>query len=199
LFASIPLVFSVQQVSEGVLWLALQNSKFEPLAPLATYLFLFFAQVLWPVWVPYSMLLLEKRKRRRVICKILVGIGVIVSAYLAFCLLKFPPEARIMGYHISYGQDFTIPLSPYGGLLYAVATIVPPFFSSVRRMWLLGLLIFISYIITLVFYTDYIVSVWCFFAAIISISIYGIMLGVYKSNDRFSKDPTGEYSNVMPV
>ena len=49
LFASIPLVFSVQQVSEGVLWLALQNSKFESLAPLATYLFLFFAQVLWPL------------------------------------------------------------------------------------------------------------------------------------------------------
>lgn len=198
LFASIPLIFSVQQLSEGVLWLALQNPNLEPLAPLATYIFLFFAQVLWPVWVPCSILLLEKRKRRTMACKILVGIGVFVSVYLAVCLVKFPPTAQIMGYHISYGQDFAIPFSRFGGLLYALATIVPPFFSSVRRMWSLGLLIFISYIISWAFYADYIVSVWCFFAAIISISIYGIMLGVQKTNDR-SKDQGDKCPYLMPV
>ena len=197
-FASIPLIFSVQQLSEGVLWLALQNSNLEPLSPLATYIFLFFAQVLWPVWVPCSILLLEKRKRRRMIGKILVGIGILVSAYLTVCLVKFPPVAQIVGYHISYGQDFTIPFSRFGGLLYALATIAPLFFSSVRRMWCLGLLIFISYIISLVFYTDYIVSVWCFFAAIISISIYGIMLGVKKTNHH-SKDQEDKRSYLMPV
>jgi hypothetical protein len=42
-------------------------------------------------------------------------------------------------------------------------------------MWLLGTTILISYIITTIFYVDYIVSVWCFFASVISVAVYIIM------------------------
>jgi hypothetical protein len=49
-------------------------------------------------------------------------------------------------------------------------------------MWLLGVTVLISYAITAIFYTDYIVSVWCFFASIISVAIYIIMYELNKSN-----------------
>ena len=174
-FASIPLIFAVQHITEGFVWLSLSNPSYALSRQAGTDNFLFFAQVVWPVWVPFAMLKLEPKSRRRLASKILVGIGAMVSAYLAYCLLTFPVEAQIVGSHISYEQKYPAAIGRYSGFFYVVATIVPPFLSRIRRMWLLGTTIFISYVITTIFYTDYIVSVWCFFASIISISIFAIM------------------------
>jgi hypothetical protein len=189
-FASIPLIFAVQQITEGFLWLSLSNSSYSYLQSFTTYAFLFFAQVVWPVWVPFSILKLEPKERRRKLGKILVGIGALVSVYLAYCLFTFPVEAKIVGYHISYEQNYPDAISRYCGFLYIVATIAPPFFSHVRRMWMLGATILISYIITTLFYTDYIVSVWCFFASIISIAVYAIL---YELNNLSKTNSTSGY------
>jgi hypothetical protein len=182
LFASIPLIFSVQQVTEGFLWLSLTDPAYAPLQQVSTYNFLFFAQVVWPIWVPLSILKFEPRERRRTFEKILVGIGAFVSLYLAYCLLSYHVEAKVIGHHISYEQDYPALLGRYGGLLYVIATVAPPFFSRVKRMWMLGVTVFISYVITAILYTDYIVSVWCFFASIISIAVYVIMYNFGKAN-----------------
>lgn len=56
-----------------------------------------------------------------------------------------------------------------------VATITPAFVSSVPRMWLFGIAVLLSYIVTAIFYADFIVSVWCFFAAVISALVYYIL------------------------
>ena len=180
-FASIPLLFAMQQITEGFVWLSLTDPAYASLQQVTTYSFLFFAQVAWPVWVPFSVLKLEPKERQTTMEKILVGIGAFVSLYLAFCLLSYHVEAKVIGYHISYKQDYPSALR-YSGLLYVTATIAPPFFSRISRMWMLGLTVFISYVITAILYTDYIVSVWCFFASIISIAIYAIIYNLRKSN-----------------
>lgn len=188
-FAAIPLIFAVQQISEGFLWLALANHEWRFLQDPMTYTFLFFAQIVWPFWVPFAMLKVDPSKKRKVYERLLLTLGLVVSVYLAYCLLSFHVEAKIDGKHISYQQDYPAGLSRYGGFLYVMATILPPFFSGVKRMWSLGAAIFISYIITAVFYEGYIVSVWCFFASIISISVFAIMHEVSKlhpSNIRLS-------------
>lgn len=178
-FASIPLIFALQQITEGFLWLSLTDPAYTSLQDVMTYNFLFFAQVAWPVWVPFSVLKLEPPERRRTLEKILVATGALVSLYLGYCLLSYPVGAKIIGYHISYEQDYPSVLGLGGGLLYMIATVGPPFFSRIKRVWLLGITVLISYVITAVLYTDYIVSVWCFFASIISISIYAV---VYNLN-----------------
>jgi len=183
-FAGIPLIFAVQQFTEGLLWLALTHPLYAPFERGATYVFLFFAQIVWPVWVPFAILVLAKKNQRKPIEKILVVIGGVVSLYLAYCLASYPVQAKVIGYHIAYGQDYPAGLSHYGGALYIIATIVPPFFSPIKRMWLLGAAILISYIITTLFYTDYIVSVWCFFASIISITVYLVMRQSGKAHNR---------------
>jgi hypothetical protein len=174
-FASIPLIFAVQQITEGFGWISLSNPAYASLQQVTTYIFLFFAQVVWPVWVPFAILKLERRERRKRAEIVLVGAGALVSLYLAYCLLSFPVEAKILGYHISYKQNYPAVLSRYCGFLYIIATIVPPFFSHIRRMWMLGITILISYIITTIVYTDYVVSAWCFFASIISIAVFAIL------------------------
>jgi hypothetical protein len=181
-FASIPLIFCVQQITEGFLWLALANRSSPLLQQFTTYTFLSFAQIVWPFYVPLAIFLLEKKEKRKVVSKILVGIGSIVSLYLTFCLMSFHVEARIIGYHISYQQDYPALLGNYCGAFYVIATIAPSFFSGIKRMWYLGAAILISYIMTEIFYTDYIVSVWCFFASIISIIVFVIMYEIEKTN-----------------
>jgi hypothetical protein len=52
LFASIPLLFAVQQFAEGILWLVLPNPEYASMQKHTTYVFLFFAQFFWPLWVP---------------------------------------------------------------------------------------------------------------------------------------------------
>jgi hypothetical protein len=173
--AFIPLIFAVQQFSEGFLWLSLLHPGFAFLQQITTYLFLFFAQVVWPFWVPFSVLKIETDPKRKNVGKILVGIGAVVSVYLAYCLLVFHVDARIDNYHITYEQSYPKVLRYFGGGLYLIATIAPSFFSSLKYMWLIGLSILISYIITTVFYEGYMVSVWCFFASIISLAVFFVV------------------------
>ncbi len=73
-FASIPLIFSFQQFTEGFVWLSLSNPTYAFLQQISTYTFLFIAQVIWPTWVPLSIFLLEKKSKRKIIQKILIGI-----------------------------------------------------------------------------------------------------------------------------
>ena len=191
-FASIPLIFAVQQIMEGFLWLALSNLDYAPLQKFTTYIFLFLAQVVWPFWVPYAVLKLEIKKRRKTVDYFLVGIGALVSSYLAFCLFSFHIDAKIFGNHILYYQDYPASISHYLGFLYIIATIVPPLFSRIRHMWVFGLAVLISYIISKVFYTDYVVSVWCFFASIISISVLVILYEYNKPPKIISKLSSSE-------
>jgi hypothetical protein len=176
-FASIPLIFAVQQLVEGALWLALTDAGPAWLAEPATYGFLFFAQVVWPFWVPFSIYKLEERnnKTRRKFEKGLLVIGSVVSAYLLFCLLFYPVEGKALASHIAYQQAYPEPISRYGGGLYLIATILPPFFSGKKWMWTIGLAILIAYIVTLIFYENHIVSVWCYFAAVISILVWLVL------------------------
>ena len=178
LFASIPLIFAVQQIAEGFLWVNLPYAAHGKTIVFFTYVFVFFAQVVWPIWIPVAILLLEKEGTRKKLQKILVAAGLLVGCYLGYCLFNYPVEASIVGYHIKYKVDFPVVPRNVGIILYAMATILPPFFSHIKRMWILGVAISISYIISEIFYEQYLLSVWCFFASIISISIYVIMVEI---------------------
>jgi len=121
MFACIPLVFAIQQLTEGFLWVALLNPKYASLEIVSTYNFLFFAQVVWPFLVPFSIYKLEKEIRRKKILFGLSVIGLVVSMYLAYCLLNYQVVANIIGNHMSYKQDYPKDISKYCALLYIIA------------------------------------------------------------------------------
>jgi hypothetical protein len=175
LFASIPLFFGIQQFTEGILWITIPDPDHLIAEKIFTYLFLIFAQILWPFWIPLSVLMLEKNERRKKIHKALLAAGIMVSIYMAYCLLSYNVKAKIEGHHIRYVQDYPSIFRGYGTVLYVLATIAPAFFSTIRRIWIFGTAIVISYGVSAIFYEHYVLSVWCFFLAIISMSIYLIM------------------------
>jgi NADH:ubiquinone oxidoreductase subunit 2 (subunit N) len=47
--------------------------------------------------------------------------------------------------------------------------------SGIKGMYWLGILMFIGSVVTVIFYIKNVTSVWCFFAAIISVGIYRVI------------------------
>jgi hypothetical protein len=174
-FACIPLFFGVQQVVEGFLWLTLPDTDFIHIQKIATYLFLIMAQVLWPSMIPVSVLIMEENRRKKKILGVLLGMGMILSFYYTFCLISFSVTPQIMGYHIQYNTGFPDSLAIMAFIVYLIVTITPLFISGIKRTHLLGILMFSSCLITGIFFTQFLISVWCFFAALISGVIFWIL------------------------
>ena len=175
LFASIPLFFGLQQFAEGILWLTIPNQQFVGIQNIVTHIFLFTADVLWPALIPLSVLLMERDVQKRKILWVLFFTGIAVSVYYSYCLLFLNVIPQIMGYHIKYFTDFPESLAIPALTLYLIATIPPLFISSVKRIYIMGILMFFSCLITAIFFTQYLLSVWCFFAALISGVIFWIL------------------------
>ena len=175
MFAAIPLLFAIQQFSEGILWLTLLYPDLQHFQKDSTCFFLIFAQSIWTLHVSISVLILEKRKTRENIQRLLIVIGLLVSCNLGYYLYNYKAHAEIDCYHSLYLQSYPEKFRIWGGLLYGVATILPSFFSHIRHMCILGITVLIFYIITAPFYKNYLLSVWCFFAPVISISVWIIM------------------------
>ncbi|NVO18655.1 MAG: hypothetical protein HXX13_03095 [Bacteroidetes bacterium] len=174
-FACIPLFFGIQQFAEGLLWLAIPDPDFRGLLNPSKYIFLIMADVLWPLIIPVSVLLMEENRKRKSALWIIAGLGLILAGYYIYCMLNFPVTPQIKGYHIQYTNGFPKSLAMIAFALYLLVTITPLFISSIKRTHLLGILMFISCLLTAIFYRQYLTSVWCFFAALISAVIFWIL------------------------
>jgi hypothetical protein len=175
LFASIPLFFGIQQFMEGALWLTIPNPDYINTERFCTYIFLVMADVLWPVMIPLSVLFMEKNPKRKRILRILLIMGITLSAYYAICMVSYSVTPEISGYHIHYKTDFPKSLAMVAFIVYLIVTITPLFVSSIKKTHLLGVLMFLSCCVTAIFFTQFLTSVWCFFAALISGVIFWIL------------------------
>ena len=177
-FAVIPMLFAVQQLSEGLLWMGLSDPGQGSWENYPIYIFLVFAQLIWPVWIPFSVLLLEEVRFRRRILAVLMTVGFSLSAYLLYCIFNYDVTAEIVSGHIRYTLSFPIELAALSSVLYFLSTVVSLFISGVKRMPVLGTAILLSLILTRLFLVDYFISVWCFFAALLSLAILFIISGL---------------------
>lgn len=175
LFSTIPLIFGLQQISEGFVWVALQNTGNQVMLTISGYLFLLAAVVIWPTIVPLSVLKMEPKHSRRRYMKIFLVAGIITSLYYGTGLIIHNIEPEISNHHIKYVNDFPRSLVIPVFILYLMATLIPLYISSIRKMYLFGLLSTLSLLITGIFFKEHLTSVWCFFAAFISVAVYWII------------------------
>jgi len=159
----------VQQSIEGLLWLNLPSAPDGAMAHGLTLLFLFFAEVFWPVYAPLTVLLIEPNEQRRRLMLLCLGVGAVTAAYLLWTILTRDPAALIVDGHIVYGAK-SVP-SMALALGYLAATGLPLILSSRRTIVVLGAVILIGCVIAYGLYWEAFVSVWCFFAAMASVVI----------------------------
>lgn len=112
--------------------------------------------------------------------------GTCISLYLLYCLVVYEVSAKIHAGHIQYKLNFPLAFAWISGVFYFAPTVLTLFASSFKRMWLLGIAILASFAVAKIFYEEHLISVWCFFAAVISIAILGI-LAKSKSEDKMLK------------
>jgi hypothetical protein len=172
LFAAIPLLFSGQQFIEGLLWLALLHSQTGRLPFALTQIYAAFAGMIWPTFVPLSMFRIEFGRLRKFFIFIVLAIGYALAAYAFYTITHFGVTSEINRACISYDN----PAQPSNGRLimtaYIVVTCLPFLFASSRILHTIGYLFFIALAVSLYFYKFAFVSIWCFFAGLISSLIY---------------------------
>ena len=175
MLAGIPLIFSVQQLSEGLVWLSFTHPGFSVWRPLFTYVFLFFAVVVWPIWIPYATWLPEKEARRKTVIFFLLLCGLVVAGIIAYGLVFYPVLAEIRLHHIHYKLDFKQVLVVPRGIVYFMPSVFPPLMASNRKVRVFGLSLLGSYVVARFNYPYSVLSVWCYFAAVISLIIIWIV------------------------
>lgn len=168
-FAMIPLLFGIQQLTEGVVWLTFRHDA--PLLKQAmTYLYSGFSHVLWPIYVPIAMGVLEMVRWRRKAIFAFEAAGLTAGLSLLYIIVTQPVIATIVGKHIVYASPhfYQVPIMA----LYLAATCVSCFFSSHGFVRLFGILALLSFIASYLMHVEALISIWCFFAAILSLLIY---------------------------
>ena len=189
-FALWPLFFGIQQAVEGFVWLGIENNDLN-LINIAALGFLFFSHFFWLIWTPFSSFYLETNKKIRV--------GLMILTLIGFCyglLLYFPLvyrenllNVKLVSGSINYCTTFIFnDLVPkhFTILLYITIILGSLFLSSNRKINFLGIQIFMAAIATQVAFSYAFSSVWCFFAA--GLSMY--LAYIIKQENKLS-----EYAN----
>ncbi|WP_421795440.1 DUF6629 family protein [Haliscomenobacter sp.] len=173
-FASVPFLFGFQQCSEGMLWLSFTQPKLASWHDVSMYLFLLISQVIWPVLAPFALWLIEPDKARKKMIFYFMLLGGALSAYMLYCLFVHEASAIVESKHIRFTIHFPYRILHRGA--YFLATVVPIFLSSMKWMKLLAVTMLGSLVFSFIAYTHYVISVWCFFAAILSVQVIFIIV-----------------------
>ncbi len=174
LTALISLLFAVQQGLEGVQWLFINRGE---QSLLAGYGFVFFAYLLWPVYVPVAMYYLDRGSRK--ILRWFIAMGAVSSLLSLIGLIMHPLNIHVVGQSIDYGV--IVPVHFVGGILYSLAVFGALLMSHKPLLRLLDSIVLLAAVIAQLFYSATFASVWCFFAAITSSLI---LWYIYRSHKR---------------
>ena len=167
--AAIPLLFAIQQLMEGVIWLSFRYEA-PLLNTVMTQGYSFFSHVLWPIYVPMAVLFIEPLVWRRRVLLVYVIAGVTVGVFLLYQMLISPIVSQPIGQHIEYVSPHFFVVVTMS--LYLLSTTLSPIFSSHRMVNVFGVVALLSAVAAYYFYVSWFISVWCFFAALLSVVIY---------------------------
>lgn len=184
-FAAIPLFFGIQQITEGFVWVTLQNDAYAALQEPSIYLFSFFSHILWPIWVPFAVLLFEKDPKKKSILFGIFSVAILLAIGEVYNISTYGVQARIEGQHIQYFINFSGNFILISDIFYALVTLIPCFISSHKKMRLFSVALIATVIIAIVFYKEWLISVWCFFAAMLSVIVYSIIKHITEEQESF--------------
>ena len=169
--ASLPIVFGTQQAIEGGLWLGLRNHPGDPANQMLALAFTAIALVVWPIFAPLGVGLSERNATVRRLIYVLLSIGVVLAGYSGISLLHHPYVPSIVNASICYINGVPYPMVAMAA--YMACTCLPPLISTDQFVRAAGIAIATGLIVSAAFYYEGFISVWCFFAALASVAIFG--------------------------
>ena len=176
MWAAVPVCFGIQQVFEGRVWQMLDAGNAAAAVPYAIG-FHFFSHFLWLWWLPLCSYLVEPGKIRR---KVFGGFALFgaFAGTLVYSVIITHPEWMTVAirehsiyyrFSVPYRSSIHLPIPTAG--LYALTVLVPLLISSHSRIRIFGVLVVMSMLLASKAYDYAYISVWCFFAAVLSLYI----------------------------
>lgn len=174
--AAMPVLFGIQQFVEGLVWVGIGREN-AALTHSAAVVYLFFAITFWLFWIPFSAACLESRKRM----KFLLALGAVLGVLggLAYCLPILLNPAALLVSVDHHSVRYDIPhfpsveaISPLvGHVSYVVVVSLPLLLVAQKRQGLIffSTALIVSAVISHAYFWYNFTSVWCFFAAIVSL------------------------------
>jgi Family of unknown function (DUF6629) len=175
--AVIPLMFAIQQFSEGIIWLDVGGSAIPPpLLQFSKYLYLSFAFIIWPMWLPLSLMLVEESpwRKRLMLPFFLLGAG--LATYFITYLPGNTIIVEVSRQSLHYTMKAPFVMNEWFLIgIYSLATLAPCLISSTKYVIQFGILSIMGWIVAEFFYNSSFISVWCFFCAMVSTFFYMII------------------------
>ncbi|CAN5442122.1 hypothetical protein BH09PSE4_BH09PSE4_16640 [soil metagenome] len=170
LFASVPLLFAAHQFSEGLVWLGLDGHIGPVGRDHAVFIFALYAYGILPFLMPTAVALMEPPGWRRLAILGLTLVGAGVCVWDIAGVIVFPTHAFIEQNSIAYRNPMTGNFWVSG--FYILATCGALILSSHRVVRAYGVLNIIGLTIVHLVKGYAFASVWCFYAAILSVILY---------------------------
>jgi hypothetical protein len=182
LLALVPLAFAAQQFAEGMVWTGLLRED-SHLVQQASIVFLFFALAFWPIWLPLSLAVGERRPGMRLFLGFLTVVS-LVWLWLVVPLATEPERwltTRVVHHSVRYEIDElpafqALPRAAwrlgYLGFVCLPLFLALPGGAGDRRGALVaGILVAALFAVSYFAFWYAFASVWCFFAAILSLAL----------------------------
>ena len=170
LFAAMPLLFALQQFTEGFVWLGLEGRVGDLTLQHSTFLFTLYAQGILPFLLPLAVLLIEPRGLRFYGILICTLLGAGLSAYVIYAVVAYPSTCFIDRHSIVYRNELTDKL--WVATVYVIVICGALVLSTHRVVRWFGILNILGLIIVLAAKAYAFTSVWCLYAAILSVMLY---------------------------
>ncbi len=170
LFAAMPLLFALQQFTEGFVWLGLEGKVGDLVLQHSTFLFMLYAQGILPFLMPLAVLLIEPRGLRYYGILICTLLGAGLSAYVIYAVVGYPNTCFVEDHSIVYHNELTDEL--WVAAAYVIATCGALLLSTHRVVVWFGLFNILGLSIVLAAKAYAFTSVWCLYAAVLSVMLY---------------------------
>lgn len=173
IIAIVPFLFGMQQFVEGYLWLSLDVEPLESTRATALS-YMFFSHFFWLFWVPLISYMFEHNVQRKRVFLGFMMLGGLYGLSMYLPLLFNADWLAVVKIRYSINYEAVLIYDGYlpRGIvraLYAVLVMVPLVLSSDLRLRRFGYIVAVSVLIAAVFYGYAFISVWCFFAGLLSI------------------------------
>ncbi|MDY3552499.1 DUF6629 family protein [Gemmata sp. JC717] len=176
--AVVPAVFGLQQACEGLVWLGLRYQD-EGLKALAGRTYLFFALAFWPFWFSATAALIEPPGawRRLLVAWAALSTGWFWFAYLPVLGDPAAAGACVCRHSIRYQYADATAATCVRRVLYVLTAAVPLVLSSWRAALLPCVVLGVSSAcVAAAVYDHAFTSVWCLFAAALSVSLARVVV-----------------------
>jgi len=170
LFASMPLLFAGHQFCEGLVWLAFHGEIGQIAPHHVALLFMLYALGILPTLMPAAVALMEPPGWRRIAIVGVTIVGALVCAWNIAGLILFPIHAFVEHSSIAYRNAMTSNMVM--SIIYILSTCGALLLSSHRVVRTYGVVNVIGLLIVHLVKGYAFASVWCFYAAIMSVMIY---------------------------